>query len=196
MVTCRRLRDPAMNARAYRILLIEPDPGIVEMLVASVARRFDARVTCVRDGASGLDFDFTEPQDLVISEHALPDGNGLDLAEKLLATSGRPVILLMDKASFGGAVAALRQGVADVFQKPFDMATLLEAAERALDGFELRRRAAVRHRHLRELVRRMIRERRDLNQRMELVCRDLVGSHRRLVDRVLALENRNAAVRQ
>jgi DNA-binding response OmpR family regulator len=187
------MRDPAMNPRAYRILLIEPDPGIVEMLVASVSRRFDARVTCVRDGASGLDFDLAEPQDLVITEHALPDGSGLDLAEKLLAVSGRPVIMLVDKASFRDAVAALRLGVTDVFHKPFDVTAMLEAAERALDGFELRRRTAVRHRYLRELVRRMIRERRDLNHRMELVCRDLVGSHRRLVDRVLTLESRTTA---
>ncbi len=41
---------------------------------------------------------------------------------------------------------------------------------------------------MRELVRRVIRERRDLNRRVELVCRDLVGAHRRLVTRVLSSE--------
>jgi hypothetical protein len=38
---------------------------------------------------------------------------------------------------------------------------------------------------MRELVRHVIRERRDLNRRIELVCRDLVEAHRRLVHRVV-----------
>jgi hypothetical protein len=32
----------------------------------------------------------------------------------------------------------------------------------------------------------VIGERRDLNRRIELICKDLVGAHRRLVQRVLA----------
>ena len=49
-------------------------------------------------------------------------------------------------------------------------------------------RHAARYRRLRELVHRVIRERRDLNRRIELVCRDLVEAHRRLVHRVVESE--------
>jgi hypothetical protein len=43
---------------------------------------------------------------------------------------------------------------------------------------------------LRRLLRRLLRERRELRQRTELICRDLVGAHRRLVDRVLTIQGR------
>ena len=46
----------------------------------------------------------------------------------------------------------------------------------------------VKHKNLRQLVRRVLSERRDLNRRIDLVCKDLVGAHRRLVQRVLATE--------
>ena len=76
----------------------------------------------------------------------------------------------------------------DLFVKPFPFQDLLDATQRAVVGNDLKRQHAVKYRRMRELVRHVIRERRDLNRRTELVCRDLVEAHRRLVHRVLAIE--------
>ena len=177
-----------MSDRAPKILLVEPEPEMVEMLAGLLRRRFDAQVTCVSNAESCLNTDLYDPHDLVIAEWELDDSDGLQLTEHLTILSSRPIILLADEPSSRDAIEALRLGVRDLFIKPFPFQDLLDAAERAIAGIDLKRQHAAKYRRMRELVRHVIRERRDLNRRMELVCRDLVDAHRRLVDRVLALE--------
>ncbi len=176
-----------MSDRAVRIMLVEPDAELLEMFVAALARRFDARITCVADAETALDTDLVEPHDLVIVEQSASNNGGLGLAERLCALSRRPVVLLCDDCTGEDAVRALRVGVCDVFIKPFAVAELLDAAQRALQAFETRRQSAVKYRRMREMVRRVIRERRDLNRRIDLVCRDLVEAHRRLAHRFVEL---------
>ncbi len=181
-----------MSDRAPKILLVEPDPDMVEMLVGSLRRRFDAQVTCVDGADACLNTDLYDPHDLVIAEWELEDSDGLQLAESLTILAPRPIILLADEPTSRDAIGAMRLGVRDLFTKPFPVEDLLDATERAVTGHELKRQHAVKYRRMRELVRHVIRERRDLNRRIELVCRDLVEAHRRLVHRVLALEGTQA----
>lgn len=177
-----------MGRRLPKILLVEPDADILEILVASLTRRIDTYVTCVSDGESCLEVDLGDPHDLIISEFALPDTDGLELAEKLLTLSNRPVILLADEPTYDQAVEAIRLGIRDFFRTPFPVEELLDAAERLLHGHDLRRQHAVKYRRMRGLLRRVLGERRDLNRRIELICRDLVQAHRRLLNRVLTVE--------
>jgi DNA-binding NtrC family response regulator len=177
-----------MQSRLQKILVVEPDPEILEVLVASLTRRLDAYVTCVADGESCLETDLNDPHDLVIAEFALPDLDGLELAEKLLMLSQRPIILLADDPTCDEAVEAMRMGVRDLFRKPFPVEDLLDATERLLHGQDVRRQHAVKYRRVRKLLRRVLRERRDLNKRIELICCDLVQAHRRLLHRVLTVE--------
>lgn len=177
-----------MNERSSRILLVEPDAELLEILVASLAGRFDAHVTCVADAESCLDLEIVEPHDLVITELDLGDSSGLRLAEELAVFGSRPVVLLADDLSCEQAIEAIRLGISDVFRKPFPVEQLLESVDCMLRCEDLRRRRAVKYRRMRELVRRVIRERRDLTVRMDLICRDLVGAQRKLVHRVLDLE--------
>lgn len=174
-----------MTDGRHRILLVEPNAEVVEILVASLARRFDAQITCVADGASALDADFRTPQDLVISEVLLDDCDGLQLVQQLCSLCVRPIILLADEPSSDDAIEAMRTGVRDMYVKPFAVEDLLDSAERLLRGNELRRAHLRKHHRMRHLVRRVLRERRDLKRRTELICRDLVEAHRRLVHRVL-----------
>lgn len=161
---------------------------MVEILVASLVRRFDAHITCVADTESCLDVDMVEPHDLVISELGLGGSDGLELAGKLMSLGERPIILLADDVTCDEAIEAMRLGVSDLLRKPFPIAHLLDTAEQLSRVHHLRQRHAVKYRRMRELVRRVIRERRDLNRRIELICRDLVRAHRRLVDRVLTFQ--------
>ena len=201
-----------MPDRSCKILLVEPDSQVCEILVASLARRFGTHITCVADADSALDADMLDPHHLVIAELALDQpsdvhppsadlsacvSRGMKLAEQLARLSGfcgpsdpgrRPLILLAHELTCDQAIEAMRAGVVDLFRKPFPVASLLDAAEQALHNYRLRRQQAAKYRRMRDLVRQALRERRDLNRRMELLCRDLVGAHRRLVRRVLALE--------
>ncbi len=173
-----------MPDQSHKILLVEPDGEMVDMLAAALRGRFDAQVTCVTNSEACIQTDLYDPHDLVIAESRLDDGDGLELAEHLNILCPRPVVLLADRADCNEAIGAIRLGVADLLVKPFAIQQLLESVGRALEAHELRTRRAAKYRRMRELVRRVIRERRDLNRRMELVCRDLVEAHRRLVQRV------------
>ena len=177
-----------MRSRLQKILVVEPDADVLEILVASLTRRLDAYVTCVADGQSCLETDLNDPHDLVIAELALPDLDGLELAEKLLMLSQKPIILLADDPTCDEAVEAIRMGVRDLFRKPFPVEELLDSAERLLHGQDVRQQHAVKYRRIRKLLRRVLHERRDLNKRIDLICRDLVQAHRRLLQRVLTAE--------
>lgn len=182
-----------MPTTAPKILLVEPDPGMVEMLVPSLQSRLGATVTCVDTAEACIETDLYDPHEMVIAEWMLADSDGLELAEHIQILSPRPVILLTEKARSGEAIAALRAGVCDIFVKPFPMENLLGAAQRAVERHQVQSLRAAKYRRMRELVRHVIRERRDLNRRMELVCKDLVEAQRRLVQRVLALEGPKTA---
>ncbi len=173
-----------MTQLPQKILVVEPEPEIVEVLVACLSRRLHARITCVADARGCLDSELLEPHDLIITELELRDSDGLRLARELMSLGSRPIILLADQATCSDAIEAMRLGIRDVFRKPFPVDELLDSVERLIRAHVETRRRAARYHRMRELVRHVVRERRSLNRRVELVCRDLVGAHRRLVRRV------------
>lgn len=185
-----------------KILLVEPDPQVLEIVMSSLVRRFDAHVTCVPDAELCLDVEMVDPHDIVICEMDLDgrdgqdhlDGGqdhragGLALTRDLRALSNRPVILLADDPTCDDAVEALRIGAVDLFRKPFAVEELMDAVERQVYDHELKQQHAKRYHRMRDLVRHVMKERRQLNRRVELICRDLVGAHQRLVHRVVESE--------
>jgi len=185
--------------RAPRILLVEDDPRLLEVLVAAVVREFDAHLTCAASAEDALDVEMVEPHTLVVAEWDLPGSpgqrrgkpgmDGLTLTKHLMQLNPRPVILLAERPEASEVIEAMRLGACDVFAKPFALGELLAAMQRALDRAAQARRQQTRQRRLRRLVRRVLAERRDLNQRIDLICKDLVGAHRQLVQRVLAHED-------
>lgn len=178
-----------MADKPHKIMLVEGDPEILEMLVSALSARLDAQLTCVSSAESGLEADIADPHDLVIIELELDDGSGIELAERLCMLAPRPIILLADELTTQDTIAAMRLGVSDLLMKPFPLTELLDAAGEALRRHDVHQAHLAKYRRMRALVRRVLRERRAMHQRMELVCQDLVAAHRRLMHRVLALED-------
>lgn len=179
----------AVASSRMKVLLVEPDPRVVEIVVESLTTRFGAHVTCVAIGRDALDAEMLEPHHVAVAELCPPDMDGLDLAEQLLSLSPRPVILMGTAPSAESAIAALRLGVRDLFIKPFPVKHLLKAVESAVASRNLHVHHQSRYRRHRELFRQVLRERRELKQRLELICKDLVQAHHRLVTRVLEIEH-------
>jgi DNA-binding response OmpR family regulator len=177
-----------IDSRAPKILLVEPDLRVSEMLVTSLVRRFDAEVTCTGRAEEALDTAMLEPHDLALAEIDLPGMDGITLAGHLVKLSDHPVILCSERPTLSRAIEALRLGAADFLPKPFSIPALLDAVEAALVRQAEARRRERRYRQLRTTVRRVLADRRVLNERLDLICRDLVGAHRRLVHRVLEAE--------
>jgi DNA-binding NtrC family response regulator len=178
-----------MGSRPKGILLVEPEADVLEKLVAALTQRFDANITCVPSGEEAVETEAIEPHDLVICELELPQMSGLELADQLMALRRRPFILLACDATREEAVEAMRLGVRDLFVKPFRVRELMDSIERAFHADEVSHRHHAKYRRLRKLLRRAKQDRMEMHQRTELICRDLVGAHRKLVERVLALES-------
>lgn len=177
-----------MSETPYKVILVEPDADVLEIIVDALGKRFNAYITCVSTADECLDTELLEPHDLVITDLDLAEKGGLELAELLFTLSARPVFVLADDPDRDDVIRAMRIGVRQMFIKPFPVSELLDAAAVALRSHTLKRRQLVRHHRTRDLLRQVIRERRGLNQRIDLICRDLVGAHRRLVNRVIEQE--------
>ncbi len=79
----RAPRPRADRVAPYKIIVVEPNPDIVEILVSSLSRRLNAHITCVADAESCLDLDLVDPRHLIITEMDLTDSDGIELAERL-----------------------------------------------------------------------------------------------------------------
>ena len=168
-----------------KILLVESNPRILEMLVDAFVRRLNCNITCVSTAEDALDVEMLEPHSIAVADTALSGMDAITLAARLCELGERPVILLGSNPTPAEVIEAMRCGVVDFFPKPFEIDALLSSVERAMTGHRQARAMAHRHRRMRALVRKVIRERRQLNERVELICRDLVGAHKRLAMRVL-----------
>jgi DNA-binding response OmpR family regulator len=167
------------------ILIIEDDDGVAELLVEHFRDTFDADVYRTAGATETLNLDGITP-DLIMLDLQLPDGNGLDLARMIRIEQRCPILLMTAKPTMGRAVEALRVGVQDLFTKPFDLQRLTTVATEQLDAFRDHRRQERRYERQKRLVSKVLDERQALQERVDLVCQDLVQAYRNLADKFAA----------
>jgi two-component system response regulator FixJ len=120
-----------------RILVVEDDPRVAR-LICSMLERADFGCAHV-DRAGGIDNVMSEDAiDMVIADIHLPDDQNLDFLDRLesLTSPKVPVVLVTGRPSVESAVRALRYGVVDYLQKPFEEAALLGSVKKALQWRE------------------------------------------------------------
>jgi len=173
-----------MRERPVEILLVESDPELAAMMRRCLQEMIPARVTHAPTGSSAMREELTTRHDVILVSTDLPDAVWSDLVRQIRVTNRGAIFLLSDDPTVAELLDAVRLRVSDVLTKPFDLADMCavvqEAGERAL----VRDRRRRRHQRLRRLTSRIIRERRDLRQRIDLICRDFVHAYRRLAERV------------
>jgi DNA-binding NtrC family response regulator len=123
---------------------------------------------------------------VVLASLPADDQDEMNLVRELRREAECEILLMTDHPTLGRAVEAMRLGVRDLFTKPFDMGRLTTALEEAIEARRHRRQERLRYERLRRVSARILRERRTLRQRVDLVCRDLVGAYRRLAEKVVA----------
>lgn len=119
-----------MNDRA-RILVVDDEPQLVRVLRTGLkSRGYDVRGAS--DGESGLEtFNEWRP-DLVITDLAMPNVDGLEFCRRLRAISQVPIIVLSAKGEEKTKVAALDIGADDFVTKPFGIDELLARVRASL----------------------------------------------------------------
>ncbi|HEX5884807.1 MAG TPA: response regulator transcription factor [Pyrinomonadaceae bacterium] len=119
-----------MNNRA-RILVVDDEPQLVRVLRTGLkSRGYDVRGAS--DGESGLEtFNEWHP-DLVITDLAMPNVDGLTFCRRLRAISQVPIIVLSAKGEEKTKVEALDIGADDFVTKPFGIDELLARVRASL----------------------------------------------------------------
>ncbi len=107
-----------------KILAVDDDRQITRMLRASL-QSSGYTVVLAGDGLEAYSQFEAERPDLIITDLAMPEMNGLELTRAVRRTALTPIIVLSVRDSDAMKVAALDEGADDYLTKPFSMPELL-----------------------------------------------------------------------
>ena len=106
---------------ASKILIVEDEPDIVELLVYNL-HQADFKTEAVLNGADALERVKIEPPDLVLLDLLLPEVDGLEVCRTLKRdpeTASIPIIMLTAKGEAIDRIVGLELGADDYITKPF-----------------------------------------------------------------------------
>ena len=119
-----------MNDRP-RILVVDDEPQLIRVLRTGLkSRGYDIRAAA--DGLAGLELFTDWRPDLVITDLAMPNVDGLEFCRRLRAISQVPIIVLSAKGEEKTKVEALDIGADDFVTKPFGIDELLARVRASL----------------------------------------------------------------
>src|SRR5438876_8759759 len=108
-----------------RILVVDDEPQITRVLRRSLISQGGYDVHIASDGESALQTFGDWTPDLVVTDLAMPNMNGLELCRQLRAISKVPIIVLSVRGEEKTKVEALDCGADDYVTKPFGTDELL-----------------------------------------------------------------------
>ena len=109
---------------AERILLVEDDPRLAEMLSEYLGQA-GFRVTCAPLGARALECLSATEFDAVVLDLMLPDMDGLDVCRRVRTQSDIPLLMLTGRGDAIDRIVGLELGADDYLPKPFQPRELL-----------------------------------------------------------------------
>ena len=119
-----------MNERP-RILVVDDEPQLIRVLRTGLkSRGYDIRAAA--DGLAGLELFTDWRPDLVITDLAMPNVDGLEFCRRLREFSQVPIIVLSAKGEEKTKVEALDIGADDFVTKPFGIDELLARVRASL----------------------------------------------------------------
>jgi two-component system KDP operon response regulator KdpE len=120
-----------MTASAARILVVDDEPQITQVLRTSLtARGYEVR--SADDGQSGLTAFRQWQPNLVITDLSMPRMGGIALCQAIRSSSSVPIVVLSVRDEEMTKVEALECGADDYVTKPFGMDELLARVRVAL----------------------------------------------------------------
>jgi DNA-binding response OmpR family regulator len=114
-----------------RILVVDDEPPIVDMLVYNL-RRANYEVVVARDGEEALAAARRHKPDLIILDLMLPRLDGLEVCRALRREQDVPIIMLTARDSEVDRVVGLELGADDYVVKPFSVRELMARVKTVL----------------------------------------------------------------
>ncbi|MGC4120115.1 MAG: response regulator transcription factor [Myxococcales bacterium] len=109
---------------AFRVLLIDDDPRLAELLGGYLAQN-EVTLAHAPDGPRGLAMLDADPFDAVLLDVMMPGMNGLDVCKRIRAKGNTPILMLTAKGDEADRVVGLELGADDYIPKPFSPRELL-----------------------------------------------------------------------
>jgi DNA-binding response OmpR family regulator len=144
----------AAGAHRRRVLVVEDEQDIADLIVHTLSRGGDLAVEAVGSGDAALKAAAEDPPDVVVLDLNLPVLNGLEVCRILRqrpATATVPIIMLTARTAESDRVAGLDTGADDYVTKPFsarELAARVRAALRRGRGSEAMTTATYQGAHL------------------------------------------------
>ena len=107
-----------------RILIVDDERQIIRMLRTAL-QSSGYEVATAYNGLEALERIKAQPPDLIITDLAMPEMNGVELTHAVRRQGETPIIVLSVRDSEGMKVRALDEGADDYVTKPFNMPELL-----------------------------------------------------------------------
>jgi len=109
---------------AKRILIVDDERQITRMLRTSLqSSGYD--VSIASDGLEGFERFKADQPDLIVTDLAMPEMNGLELTQAVRRIATTPIIVLSVRDTDTMKITALDEGADDYLTKPFSMPELL-----------------------------------------------------------------------
>lgn len=107
-----------------RVLVIDDEKEIVELIKKGLDEA-GYKVCSANNGAEGLEILAEKEISIVILDIMMPGINGIEVCNRIRATSNIPIIMISAKCLDEDKISALSQGADDYMVKPFSIPELL-----------------------------------------------------------------------
>jgi FixJ family two-component response regulator len=163
------------------VLLVDDEPGMIEMASDVIRRGFDCKLHCARDVSEARAVLSSQSVNLLVTDLHLPDGDGMDLLAVLNASQPlAATVVITGDTSMSRAVGAMRAGAMDFLPKPFSAQDLIDRMRSALARNKTAVREARRITRLKLAVKRLNASRRTVSRKVDLLCNDLISAYSEL----------------
>lgn len=178
-----------MTLNNLQILIVADEPDTAAMLATHIMTNLDANVSVVDTIEEAQLMAASEAFDLILAQERLGDGTAIGLAGDSESAPVTPLVIVAPEADVERVRSAFRDGAADVLDSAADGESVLACIDRVVRRCRQNQSRTRRSHRLRRVSTRLIKDRRELRQRVDLICRDVVDAYRRLAEKVVTAPN-------
>src|SRR3989454_200871 len=132
---------PMPSASSVSLVIIDDNPGSLELLSSALARE-GLDISVAPDPGAGLDLVRARHPQIVLTDLVMPGMSGMEVLERIMEFDpSTDVILMTAHYSTESAVEAIRKGASDYLNKPVSIAALRERIGKLLETARKRQRA-------------------------------------------------------